>query len=84
MDGVGKFLDRYKHLTPPEGSKRKVLCDVIRHECGIVVDEKSITIRGNGAYLSCHPTLRGEIRLCAPRVLTQLHQQHNIHLAFIR
>lgn len=84
MEGLQKFLSRYTHLIPPEGSKRKKILEVIQNECGIRLEEKEIKLQGSGVYLQCHPTIRGEIRLCAPRVLSVLHQEHNIHIAFIR
>jgi hypothetical protein len=84
MDGVQKFLARYKNLTPPEASKQKCLIDVIREECGISLEERHVMIRGNGAHLACHPTVRGEIRLHTARILAALHEKHNVRLAFIR
>ena len=51
MEGLQKFLSRYKNLTPPEGSKRKVLLAVIKQECGFLLEEKEIKIQGNGVYL---------------------------------
>ena len=84
MNGLQKYLDKYKALAPPETSKCKILAAIIRDECGVTVEEKEISIRGGGVYLKCHPALKGEIRMCAPRILSALHQHHSIHISFIR
>lgn len=84
MDGLKKFLGKYKHLVPPEMSKKKALTTVIKNECGVVIEETNITLRGTGVFIHCHPTLRGEIRLCTPRILEALNNQYNIRISFIR
>lgn len=84
MDDLKKYLSKYTHLTPPEMSKKKALTTVIKNECGVVVEENNVTLRGTGVFINCHPTIRGEIRFCTPRILEVLHTQHNIHFSFIR
>lgn len=84
MDGILKYLKRYKNLVPPEKSKKKFLIQTIHDECGIVLTEKEITIRREGVILSCHPTVRSELTRCAPRVIETLLKKHNIRISFIR
>ena len=84
MQELRSYLSKYLHLTPPEATKKKVLIDVIRKECGILLEEKEIVIVGGGVRLSCHPTVRSELARCAPQVLRTLHQEHNVHLAYLR
>ncbi len=84
MDELSSYLDKYKHLVPPEASKSKVLIDVVYKECGIALKEGDIKIVHNGVHLTCHPTVRSELSRCTPQILKALHKQHNIHFAFIR
>jgi|GEM_PF-4193254 len=84
MKELQKYLQKYKNLTPPEASKKKVLIDAIRSECGITLTENDIALIGGGARLSCHPTVRSEIAQCAPRVLGVLHGEYGVHLAYLR
>jgi len=84
MRELQNFLARYKNLTPPEGSKKKVLIETLYRECGVSFKEKDLTFRGGGVTLSCHPITRSEVIQCAPRVLEVLYKEHGIHIAFIR
>ena len=84
MDVVSKYLKKYKALAPPEGLKKKTVLQTIQSECGIQLNEKQLRFSGNGLFINCHPTIRSELRMCAPRVLRVLVEQHNLRLAFIR
>lgn len=84
METVTSYLAKYAKLVPPEGSKKKLLIRVVRDECGVSLEEHAIRLQGGGAFLSCHPTIRTEIALCAPSVLATLHREHGVRLAFLR
>jgi hypothetical protein len=84
MDTIFKYLSRYKNLTPPEASKKKIVIQVIQDECGIQITEKEIQIKREGVLLSCHPTVRSELTRCAPRVIHTLLKKHNVRISFIR
>ncbi len=84
MNGIGSYLDKYKHIKPPESSKRKVLVEVVRAECGVLLKESEVMITRGGVRLSCHPTVRSEIARHAPVILDVLHKRHGVHIAFIQ
>lgn len=84
MNGLGSYLDKYKHIKAPESSKRKVLVEVVRTECGISLKESEVMITRGGIRLACHPTVRSEIARHTPNILNILHKQHGIHVAFIQ
>ena len=84
MKELFKYLIKYKTLSPPHASTKKILVSIICDECGISLTEKSISFSRGGVHITCHPTVRSELVCCAPRILSILHREHNIHLAFIR
>ena len=84
MDDLQAYLRKYLNLVPPEASKRKILSEVIYKECGIKLKEADITMSGNGVRVNCHPTVRSELARCTSKILSALHKDHGIHIAFIR
>lgn len=84
MDDVGKYLRKYSTLVPPEGTKKKLLIELFRNECGITLTEKQIRLQGQGIFLDCHPAVRGEIQRLAPHIITTLLERYNTRIAFIR
>jgi hypothetical protein len=72
---AGNFLSKFKSIVPPERSVRKALLGVLQKECGIVLKDKEITVRGKIVYLSTAPTARSEITLQKSKILDALHQQ---------
>jgi hypothetical protein len=84
MEGIFKYLSRYKNLTPPHASTVKLLIDIIKSDYGILLEESSIKFQRGGIILSCHPTIRSEISRYAPEVINTLYKKHNVRLSFIR
>ncbi len=84
MYELQQYLQKYRTLAPPEASVRKVLALVLKDECGLDLQERDFTLQQGGVFVSCHPTLRSELMRIAPRILTTLHNTHNIRLSFIR
>jgi hypothetical protein len=84
MDLLGNFLEKYSHLTPPEGSKKKVFIEVVSRECGITLKEKNITFTNGGVFLSCHPIIKKEIISQGSDILQRMREDFNIHATFIK
>ena len=84
MDGLFKYLARYKSLEPPNASTVKILSKTIKDECGIQINESKISIKRGGAILDCHPTTRSELSRYTPNVIDTLRKKHNIRLSYIR
>lgn len=84
MEPLSLFFAKYRSLEPPQASVARLVCAAIRDECGITLGEKEIRIVQGGVQLSCHPVVRSEIALCAPRVLATIRSVHGIRLSFLR
>jgi hypothetical protein len=75
MQVLSDYLAKYKNLAPPEASAKRLLIDTVRSECGIALKDSEVSIRNNVAFITCHPAVRSELRLCSGRVLTVLQKQ---------
>ena len=84
MDSVVSFLAKYKNLTPPEESAKKIILETIKDECGINLKTKDVSMKQGGVFLSCHPAVRSELIRCVPRIISTLQKEHNIRLSYIR
>jgi len=84
MDTIGKYLQKYFKLAPPEGVKKKTLIQVIKDECGVTLTEEQIRIHKEGFFLQCHPTVRSEVLQHTTHILQVLHEKHNTRVSFIR
>lgn len=82
MFELGNYLAKYRNLEPPQASVTRLLVEIVRDECGVTLEEGMVSIRNSTAFLSCHPALRSELRLCAPRVLAEL-QRRGVRLSKI-
>jgi hypothetical protein len=84
MDGLLKYLSRYKNLTPPHASAVKIFVKTIRDECGIILSDEDVSIKRGGVIMSCHPTVRSELLRHAPLIIEVLHKKHNVRISYIR
>ena len=84
MEGIFKYLSRYKNLTPPNASAIKLLIETIHSEYGILLEESNITFKRGGVLLSCHPAVRSEVVRSAPTIISILYKKHNVRLSYIR
>lgn len=84
MDTLTNYLAKYRSLVPPEASKKRLVASVVRDECGVVLDEAHLSLRGGGVHLTCHPIARSEVARSAPQILTTLQREHGVRLSFIR
>jgi hypothetical protein len=84
MDDIGKYLRKYATLTPPQGTKKKLLAELFRSECGVTLSENQIRLQKEGVFLDCHPAVRTEIQRHAPHLISILLERHNTRITFIR
>jgi len=84
MDNVVSFLAKYKNLTPPEESTKKIIVEAIKHECGITLEKKDVSLKQGGVFLKCHPAVRSELLRCVPKIISTLSREYNIRLSYIR
>jgi hypothetical protein len=84
MEGLLKYLSRYKNLTPPHASAKKIFVKTIQDECGITLAEEDVSVKKGGVVMSCHPTVRSELLRYAPYIIEVLHKKHNIRILYIR
>jgi hypothetical protein len=72
---AGNFLSKFKNIVPPERSVKRALLSVLKNECGIVLKDKEIKVRGKMVYLSTSPAARSEIALQKSKILDALHKK---------
>ncbi len=84
MEGLGAYLARYRSLEPPHASMARMVCAVVRDECGITLSEKELRFTQGGVLLSCHPVVRSEVVVHAPRILAILREKHGVRLSHVR
>jgi hypothetical protein len=84
MQTIKGLFQKYATLTPPEGSKKRVVIEMVKKECGITVQECDIRIGNGGVFLSCHPIERAEIMRSSPTILQRLRDEYAVYVSFIR
>jgi hypothetical protein len=84
MQTIKGLFQKYAHLAPPESSKKKVVVQAVKKECGITLSEDDVRLSSGGVFLGCHPIERAEILRSAPQVLTRLRDDYSVYMSFIR
>lgn len=83
MHTVADYLDKYRGLAPPEESVKKRFIESVHKECGIQLTSDQVRIHNSTAFISCHPAIRSELRMCATAVLSSLRTE-GVRIAAIR
>ena len=71
MFSISSFLEKFKNIGAKSTAPRKATVKACSLQ-GIVVDEKSITIRGGIAYVKAHPAVKNQIFLKKASILNFL------------
>jgi len=61
MQGIRSFLDKFKHLTPPNKFIKKEFILCIKQILDINIKKENLSIQNNIIYINTSPTLKSEI-----------------------
>lgn len=72
MDGIKLFLERFKNLLPPDDQLKTLLVEIIKEECGVPLDKKSITVNRWSVFVKAPAAAKNEIYLHQEKILERL------------
>ena len=75
MEGIHGFLQRYLHLTPPDGAVRKSLVEAFKDILNITTDERKIKIVGPVAYIEIDTTTKSMFFIHQEKLLRRVEER---------
>ncbi|MEX0931464.1 MAG: hypothetical protein WDZ88_01800 [Candidatus Paceibacterota bacterium] len=63
LQGITLFLDRFKHIQPPEKYIKEAIIQVCKEEFNQTIPNEAIVVKKNSVYLKIHPLLRTELHI---------------------
>jgi hypothetical protein len=74
MQPLKAFLERFKHLTPPEALVKNAIVQALQELFQITVAKEQIRIGRDYIFLDSPPLLKGEIYLRKEELLRRVHE----------
>jgi hypothetical protein len=72
MDGIKLYLERFKNLLPPDDQLKTLLVEIIKEECGVSLEKKSITVSRWSVFVKAPAAAKSEIYLHREQILERL------------
>ena len=61
LNPLNSFFSRFKHITPPDETVRKNVCEFILQEIGIHISFKDVSIKNKIIYINTKPIIKNEV-----------------------
>ena len=72
MKGIGSFLSKFRHLTPPNQFIKKECISVIKDMFNIEIKEENMSVRNNIIYINTSSTVKSELFIRKESLLREL------------
>lgn len=72
MKGIRLFLDRFRHLTPPDQFIKKECISVIKNRLNVEIKKEDISIKNNIIYINTSSTIKSELFIKKEDLLKEL------------
>jgi predicted RNase H-like nuclease len=72
MEGLGKFLEKFKHIIPENHTVKDAIRECVSVVCFISLENKYITYKNYTIILSTCPTIKNEILLHKQSILEKI------------
>ena len=72
MKGIRSFLNKFKHLTPPDQFIKKECISVIADMFNIEIKKNNISIKNNIIYINTSATIKSELFIKKESLLREL------------
>ena len=66
------FLDRFRHLTPPDQFIKKECISVIKNRLNVEIKKEDISIKNNIIYINTSSTVKSELFIRKESLLREL------------
>ena len=66
------FLDRFRHLTPPDQFIKKECISVIKNRLNVEIKKEDISIKNNIIYINTSSTIKSELFIKKEDLLKEL------------
>ncbi|MBI2108993.1 MAG: DUF721 domain-containing protein [Parcubacteria group bacterium] len=72
---IGSYLEKYKHITPPDDFLKKIFITIVKEEINIDIEPKDIRVEHNTIYLAASPAIKSEMHIKKPILLERMREQ---------
>lgn len=66
---LNSFFSRFKHITPPDESVRKGVCEFILKEMNIETPLKDVSVKNGVIYIKTKPIIKNEVFMKKKKLL---------------
>jgi len=80
MNGIGSFLDKFKHILRSDIVSREIVVSVLKDVLGANFEPSRVSIKNGTAKISAHPVFKSEIVFRKIKILEELKKRGAGHI----
>ena len=72
MKRVGKLLERYVHIEPPDAAVRRAFVNAVFDELGVELAECDVSVRRGTVFVTANAAVKNEIAINQREILSRV------------
>lgn len=74
---LNSFFERFKHITPPDETIRKCVCEFVLCTYKKEITLKQVVVKNNIVFMQVNPVLKNEIFMRKKEIIEYIQQKTN-------
>lgn len=75
IDTIKNYLQKYKKMSPPDGTIQEAVCEVVEAVCDVSLDKDDVHLTKEGAHLDTTPLVRSAILIKKETIMEKLQEK---------